>query len=80
MKRRIVVAGKGDSGTATSAPRLAPCSLAGSVIPVTHSPQPWEPAGVIWDGWHRDVTLCQESVTPGWGTRFGDAPEGLDLV
>lgn len=78
MKRRIVVARRG--GTVAQRPRVPGRPLAPFRDPGdSQCPAP-EPAGVIGDGWHRDVTLCREFVTPGWGTRFGGAPEGSNLV
>lgn len=69
MKRRIVVAGR--EGTVAPRPRLPGRPLAPFPAPSdSQCPAP-EPAGLIRDGWDRDVTLCRELVT----TRFG-----LDLV
>ena len=85
MKRRIVLAGRGDGGSATSAPRPAPGSpprLRGPGDSQSPALGAGRCGGMIWDSLQRDVTLCRgvQAVMPGWGTRFGDAPKGLDLA
>lgn len=85
MKPRIVLVARGIGSSVTvalrpttrSPPRL--CGPSDSQSPVLGAGRC---GGMIWDSLQKVVTLCQgvQAVMPGWGTRFTDAPEGLDLV
>lgn len=85
MKPRIVLVGRGIGSSVTVAPRPTTrspprlCGPSNSQSPVLGAGR-W--GGMIWDSLQKVVTLCQgvQSVMPGWGTRFADAPEGLDLL